>query len=478
MMTGRLPPTKMPVRPRASRSGEGAGSPAPPSVQLVLAGRAWIRGRLVPIEIGVDGSGRIAKVGRDVRGGCRRDFGDRVLIPSATDVHVHFRSAVERPGTPETVASGTLQAALGGVGLAGDMPNTDPPLTTVDRMVERRDAALGRLAVDLFAYAALERRARVPALAREAAAFKLYLSPTTGIEPPPESEPVADLLRAAAETGLPVSVHAEDPRAFGDLAVVRDAETWDAHRPLEAELDAVGRLLPPPPALRLHVAHVTATETVDRLTETGGVSFEATPHHLLLSTERVRDDPRAKVNPPIRSEAVRSGLWEAFREGRIPLLASDHAPHAMAEKARGFAGAPSGMPGVETALPLLLSRVRSADLDLGVLLRAACDRPARWVGAPQGRLAPGHRANLLVVDFRARTRIEARRLHAAVEWTAFEGWDAVFPQYHYLDGELIVDSGEYVGRPRGTFVRPEFATRPLEEDGATVPLPAEKTASP
>jgi dihydroorotase len=146
-----------------------------------------------------------------------------------------------------------------------------------------------------------------------------------------------------------------------------------------------------------------------------------------------------------------------FQRGLVPILASDHAPQSSELKARPFMDAPSGMPNAETMLPLFLARVRDAELDLPVLVRAAADRPARLLGLPQGRIAVGHRANLLVVDFRRRTELRARSLHAPCGWTAFEGWPAIFPREHYLDGKLIVRDGEYVGAHEGRLLRPEFA---------------------
>jgi dihydroorotase len=96
-------------------------------------------------------------------------------------------------------------------------------------------------------------------------------------------------------------------------------------------------------------------------------------------------------------------------------------------------------------------------MELGTLLAAACDRPARWLGVPLGRIAVGHRADLLVVDFRKRTELRGRDLHAAVGWTPFEGRSAVFPQHHLRAGVPIVDDGEYVGTSSGRVVRPEYA---------------------
>ncbi len=421
---------------------------------LVLAGRALVRGRIQPIEVAIGEDGRILSLGKVRDGAPRHDVGEAMILPAATDLHVHFRE----PGGPdevENLASGTVAAAVGGVGLVGDMPNTHPLVASPDLLEEKARRVRGRAAVDVLLYAAAGEPRAAIALARTAGAFKLYLSPTTGFDDPPGLSAVPGLLRGLADLGLPVAVHAEDPRSFDGVAHPRTPEEWNAHRPVAAERAAVEALLPPPPALRLHVAHVTTGEVAQRL-EHLPVSFEATPHHLLLS-DRSGRDARFKVNPPLRADADRAALWEAFRQGRVPCLASDHAPHSAADKALPFERAPSGVPGVETMLPLLLTRVRTNELDLATLLRAACDRPARWLGQPCGRLAVGDRANLLVVDFRARTTLSGRLLHTACGWTPFEGWEAILPREHYRDGVRIVDDGEYVGRQEGRVVRPDFA---------------------
>ncbi len=434
---------------RTSADGDPREPPA-----LVLAGRAWVRGRLQPVEIAIDTAGRIESVGKSRAGSVRHDVGDAVILPAATDIHVHLRD----PGGPsaaESIATGTIEAALGGVTLVGDMPNNEPPVSDTDAIRAKEARVHGRAAVDVLLYAAPTRPAALERLARTAGAFKVYESPTTGIGEGVPADELPALLERLASLDLPVSVHAEDPSRFSRAGVPRDPEGWNAHRPPEAEGAAIDRLLNAPPRLRLHVAHVTTAGVLPRI-RTAGLSFEATPHHLLLS-ERTGTDARFKVNPPLRSEADRRAMWEAFRRGEIPIVASDHAPHPTEAKDLPFEKAPSGMPGVETLLPLLLARVRAGELDLAVLMAAACDRPARWFGQPLGRIAPGHRANLLVVDFKARTRLDPRRLRAPCGWTAFEGFEAIFPREHYRDGERIVVDGEYVGRPSGRVVRPEFA---------------------
>jgi dihydroorotase len=443
------------MAPSVRRTPPEDRAPVAEPVGWILAGRAFVRGRLQSVEIAISEDGRILSVGKVQSGAPRHDVGEGVILPSATDLHVHFRE----PGGPadvETIATGTIQAALGGVALVGEMPNTDPPVTDVEGLADKEARVGGRAAVDMLLYASPTRAASLEALASRAGAFKLYLSPTTGISTPPAAEALGPLLGRLAALGLPLSVHAEDPTRFVVDPPPEDPPGWNRMRPPTSERAAIERLIDLAPAsLRLHVAHVTEAASVDRL-RAAGHSFEATPQHLLLSA-RPGASPRTKVNPPLRSEVDRRALWERFARGEVPCVASDHAPHSTTAKDRPFPLAPSGMPGTETMLPLLLAQVRTGTLELPRLIAAACDRPARWFGQPIGRIAVGHRAHFLVVDFRDRTRLDARRLHAPCGWTAFEGAEAIFPREHYFHGERIVADGEYVGRSTGKVVRPEFA---------------------
>lgn len=430
----------------------------------MLAGRALVRGRLQHVEIAIDDSGRIGSIGKARDGSPRHDVGDAVIIPAATDLHVHFRE----PGGPaeaETIPTGTIGAALGGVTLVGEMPNTRPTLDDVESWEQKSRLVEGRAAVDLLLFASPTVPRSLSVLSRRAGGFKVYLSPTTGMDSPPSPSELPALWERLAELRLPVSVHAEDPVRFGSHPRPSSPAEWNEERPVAAEESALARLARAPRSLRLHAAHVTTADSVRHLSA-AGLSFEATPHHLLLS-ERSGEDARFKVNPPLRTERERAELWEAFRRGEVPILASDHAPHPQAVKESRFDRAPSGVPGVQTMLPLLLAKVREGDLDLGVLVSAACERPARWLGQPLGRLAPGDRANLLVIDFTKRARVEGRGLRSPCGWTPFEGWEVISPREHYRDGERIVEDGEYVGRPVGRVVRPDFA--PGEPAGSPTP---------
>ncbi|HKS59196.1 MAG TPA: hypothetical protein VJS68_00270, partial [Thermoplasmata archaeon] len=263
------------------------------------------------------------------------------------------------------------------------------------------------------------------------------------------------LAEAVSQTGLPLVVHAEDPTQFRSDAPAHDPVEWDRERPRTAEMRGVESMLNSPSSLRLHFAHLTSSAAVEAV-RTAGFSCEAAPHHLLLAAHE-SDDARWKTNPPLRTESVRQQLFESFQKGRVPILSSDHAPHFASEKSVPFDRAPSGVPGLATMIPLFLLEVREGRISLETLQSAACDRPARWAGVPQGRIAPGHRARLLAIDFRRRARVDARRLRIRCGWTPFEGREAIFPLEHLFDGEPLVADGEIVGGRKGQIVRPEYA---------------------
>ena len=168
---------------RRNPSTSGTSARATAEIDWVLAGRAPLAGRIQSVEIGIDSDGMISAIGKDLPGPRRHDVGDRIILPSGSDLHVHLRE----PGGSndvESFAAGTIEAAVGGIGLVGEMPNTDPPVTDVDRFEEKASPARGRLAVDLVLYALAAPSVPIEELGRRAGEFKLYASPTIGISQP------------------------------------------------------------------------------------------------------------------------------------------------------------------------------------------------------------------------------------------------------------------------------------------------------
>ena len=409
----------------------------------VIRGRVFYRGRVEPLELGVDEDGRIAAIRRVLGGGEVEDHGDRLILPGGVDLHVHLRE----PGMTEKedFASGTRSAALGGVTAVVDMPNTRPPVTTQDALTAKAALVRPRANVDYGLYAAPASDVNVAELA-EATAFKVYMAESTGGLQIGEGA-LRDVLAAAASRGTLVVAHAEDARFFekgADSNLVGHSRA----RPKEAEVEAIRTLARLRGDGPLHIAHVTCVEALESVPN--GVTTEATPHHLFLDARRPLG-AFGKVNPPLRDPADRAALWEAFRAGRIDIVATDHAPHTREEKEEPFDEAPAGLPGLATSLPLLLRQVRAEALSLERFVEAAAARPAGILNIPKGRIEVGNDADLVVVDARDVVKITPRRVRYKCGWTPFEGMEAVFPQTVYLRGERIVEDGEPVlegaGRP-------------------------------
>jgi dihydroorotase len=274
----------------------------------------------------------------------------------------------------------------------------------------------------------------------------------------------ADLFREAVaratDEGVTVTVHAEDADHFDERARERaDADAWSAYRPADAELAAVERAceVARDAGARIHVAHTSTPEGADAARE-AGMTCEVTPHHLFLSREDYdRLGTLGRMNPPLRSEDRRQRLFDRLVDGRIDVVATDHAPHTRAEKDAPVWEAPSGVPGVETALPLLLEAARRGDLSYERVREVTATWPAERFDLPRkGRVREGYDADLVLFDPDASREISADALHSACGWTPFAGMRGVFPDLTLVGGRVVYarDDGERFGEAAGANVRP------------------------
>ena len=409
------------------------------------------------------------------------DARGRHLLPGAIDVHVHFRE----PGGShkETWESGSKSAAAGGVTTVVDQPNTSPPTVDGDAFDEKADLA-ARSHVDYGINGGVTADWDPDTLFDRPlfALGEVFLADSTG-DMGIGRDLFEDALGEAAARGVPVTVHAEDETLFdesaleGDLGGVGTAATaaaWSAYRTAEAETAAVERALESAAAsdAQVHIAHTSTPEGIDAVTAareeaTGAgddaapaITCEVTPHHLFLSRESAgRLGTFGRMNPPLRSEARRAGVFERLRDGDVDVVATDHAPHTVAEKRQRLADAPSGVPGVETLYPLLLESVRKGELSLERVRDVVAANPASVFGvAGKGRIVEGADADLVLVDLTNPREIEAGALHSACGWTPFEGLQGVFPELTVVRGEIVyerdpVTGAESFGEPTGRNVR-------------------------
>ena len=415
-------------------------------MDVVVKGRCYTNGRLVQQCIGVD-DGKISAISGSLDGDIVYDFGSKLVIPGAIDMHVHMRD----PGAThkEDFMSGSLSALHGGVTCILDMPNTDPPTITAASLKEKLALAGSKSYADFGLFAGVQPGSDVLSLAREGAVgFKLYMAGTTGNLAATAPQSVVEELKAVASTGKVLAVHAEDESLRGKEteASLRDHLK---NRSNECETSAIRTLMETSvEGLRTHVCHVSAKESLPLLAQARNMTAEVTPHHLLLDGD-AKLGSFGKVNPPLRRREDRQALLAAMKEGRFDAIASDHAPHTIEEKEEDFDFAPSGMPGVETTLPMMIQLVKERHLTLADVVRSTSERPAEIHGLNKGRIEVGYDADLVVIDSQASRQIKADNLHYKCAWTPYEGRLGIFPKAVFLRGEIMIEDGSQIGERCG-----------------------------
>ncbi|MFC4358015.1 dihydroorotase [Halobium salinum] len=369
------------------------------------------------------------------------DADGRLLLPGAIDAHVHFR----QPGYEhkETWASGSRSAAAGGVTAVVDQPNTSPPTTTGEAFDEKAEFAADSL-VDWGINGGVTTDWDPDSLFDRLlfALGEVFLADSTG-DMGIEADLFADAVARAADAGVTVTVHAEDADLFDEGAKERDdADAWSAYRTAEAEAAAVERALEvgADSEADIHIAHTSTPEGVDAAHE-AGATCEVTPHHLLLSRDDLDDlGTFGRMNPPLRSEDRREAVYERVADGTVDIVATDHAPHTREEKDASIWDAPSGVPGVETMLPLLLNEAREGRLTYERVRDLVAANPADVFDLPRkGRVEAGYDADLVLVDPETPREVSGDDLHTNCDWTPFEGRTGVFPDMTLVRGHVAYE---------------------------------------
>lgn len=428
-----------------------------PGCDLVLRDVTFPDGRNA--DIGFK-SGRIVHIGAvekaDETVGCH----GMLLIPAATDMHVHMRGGTQ--AEKEDWQSGTMSAIAGGVTLVVDQPNTVPALTSSSRYTNRVKEAISGACCGFAINAGVAPGADLPSLwAAGAMAFgELFAGPSSYGEAL-SSDELSGALTVIHQMNSLATIHAEEVGTMQPKTLL----SHDFNRNYQGEADAVRKVFEVNTSgCPLHFCHMSSTAAIDAVLENRGpptvfregfneiprpcmTSFEVTPHHLLLSSQDfLHDDTRAKVNPPLRNKKIQESLWGMW--DHIDVIASDHAPHTAIEKAVDFSNAPSGIPGVETMVPLLLAEVQQRKIPVRSLIEKVSRRPASVLGVPPAGFSPGER-----VDFALYSRdisvVDPQELHSRARWTPFAGRPAIFPELVIMGGRIIYRDGEFfspVGR--------------------------------
>jgi dihydroorotase len=394
-----------------------------------------------------------------------------LVLPGLIDVHTHLRDL--NLEYKEDFYSGTCAALAGGFTTVFDMPNTVPLTDSARRLREKMAVAQKRIVANTGFYTCLPTAASEYQQIKDLGAMgcKVYLHhPYTTLDVDDDGV-LRHVLQVLEDLDMILTIHAEDRRLIEGLEAKYQAAAPSSPRlrskthPPQAEVQAVQRVLSllRGRRLRLHFCHISTMEASSLISRARGeglsVTYEVTPHHLFLSETRVNDvGSVAFVEPPLRRSTTQRGLWRDLLAGRVDVVASDHAPHALHEKRQfNMWAAPSGFPGLETTLPLLLTRVTRGTLSLERLGAVLARNPAgifRLDG--KGVIAPGFDADLTVVDLDQEFIIDSSTFHSKAKYSPFDGMKVVGrPVQVFLGGNLVMDAGEILGKPgSGTILRP------------------------
>jgi dihydroorotase (multifunctional complex type) len=390
-----------------------------------------------------------------------------IALPGLIDAHVHLRDM--GLAYKETFETGTQAAAAGGYTTVIDMPNTQPPTTDALRLTEKAARARGHIFTNIgFQGALIQDSDELSKMKRHGAfAFKLYLNKSLETFNSSDSSRLRFALQAAKSLNMLVTVHAEDGDSIKRIQSrsiasgrrsIRDF--LKGHSP-DVEVAAVKSILKLCKSLnmRVHICHITTPQAVRLVCASANSTCEATAHHLLLDYSVFkRHGTKAICVPPIRRDEYRRELWNLFVKGEVDILASDHAPHLLQEKMIEDAWkAASGVPGLETSLPVMLTQVWKGRLSLNRLIEAASTLPARIFRLHRkGRLQAGYDADIVLIDPKARSTITPSNFLSKARYTPFEGMRCRgIAICTIVNGSIVYRDGKIAGLPVGRILRSE-----------------------
>ena len=419
-------------------------------------------GKLQELDIACAG-GVIERMDKHIAGNaqCEIDADGHLTLPGVIDPQVHFRD----PGAThkEDLASGSRAAVSGGVTSFLEMPNTNPPTTNQEALNNKlqRAARVSHANYGFFIGATPDNLDNINQCS-PVCGIKIFMGSSTGNLLVHRSE---DLERIFQNGTRLIAVHAEDEyrirqrmqqfatEAVGNVhmhARIRDSECALLATKQATELShRYDR--------RLHILHLTSKVEVDYLREnrTGKITVECTPNHLFLAEEDLEvHGTHAQMNPPIRTKADQAALWDGLNDGTIDFIATDHAPHTAQEKARPYPESPSGIPGVETSLPLMLTAWKSGRCSLKQIVKWMCWGPAEAYGLRgKGVLKEGYDADIAIVDVDNEYQLTNQQLVTKVGWSPYvERPLRGRPLWTIVGGNIAFEKGKVSAIPFGSAI--------------------------
>ncbi|MEK6773484.1 MAG: dihydroorotase [Bdellovibrionota bacterium] len=409
--------------------------------------------RIEALDVGVT-NGKIVEIASSIRRPAKKvlSLSGLHLLPGVIDSQVHFRE----PGFPnkEDLESGTRGALLGGVTSVFEMPNTSPSTTTPELFQDKLNRAKQRCHTHYAFYigGCAENADQLGELEKmpHCCGIKVFMGSSTGSLLVEDDLTLEKILRSGKRR---VIVHSEDESRLQErksIALksknVADHPVW---RDVETAVRSTQRLLSlaRKTGRNVHVLHVTSAEEIELLKEQKDIaSIEVLPQHLTLFAPECyeRLGTYAQQNPPIREKRHHDRLWQAVKDGTVDVLGSDHAPHTREEKDRDYPTSPSGMPGVQTLVPLMLNHVNEGRLSLERFVQLTSDNQRKVFGIKnKGRIEVGYDADFTVVDLKKEKTITNSWMASRCGWTPFDGMKVKgWPTMTILKGQIAMQDDQ------------------------------------
>lgn len=405
--------------------------------------------------------GRITKIRDSINEPAKRVIDAKGLhvLPGIIDSQVHFRE----PGLThkEDLESGTRAAVLGGVTSIFEMPNTNPATTTKELFQDKLNRAKGRAHCNyaFFIGASHDNTSEIARLEKmpHCSGVKIFMGSSTGNLLVEDDDSLEKIL---AQGSRRVIVHSEDEMRLRErkhIAVDQaDVHYHPVWRDVETAVSSTTRLLrlAKKTGRPIHVLHVSTGEEMDILKDAKDIAtVEVLPQHLTLYAPDCYDrlGTFAQQNPPIREKRHLDRIWKALLDGTVDVIGSDHAPHTREEKEKPYPSSPSGVPGVQTLVPIMLNHVHDGRLTLHKFVELVTTNPCRVFKVKnKGRLRQGFDADITVVDLKKQKTIENSWIASKCGWTPFDGMKVTgWPTHTIVGGHVVMENDQVVAPSLG-----------------------------
>ena len=418
---------------------------------IIKNGSCYINGKLEKTDIALAGN-KIKKIGKiELNSSKVFDATEKLVLPGIIDTQVHFRE----PGSTdrEDLESGSRAAVLGGITSVFEMPNTNPPTSNLVEFEKKLNLAKDRMHCNYAFYFGatpenVDQLSKLKNL-KGCCGVKLFAGSSTGKLLVSREE---DIEKVISNSDRVVSIHSEDEeilnlrKKFIKGGSVHSHPEW---RNSECAMSSTRRVVKIAERYnkQIHVLHVTTKEEVDFLAmHKKNVTFEITPQHLTLYAPDCYDKlgSFAQMNPPIRNKEHYDRLWTAVKNLTVDILGSDHAPHSKEDKNKEYPASPSGMPGVQTILPIMLNHINNKKLDLEKLIKLMCENPCKIFGIHnKGYIKEGFDADLTIIDMNKKQTIKNEMMASKCGWTPFHDMTIKgFPIATIVNGKIIMFNGK------------------------------------